>query len=67
MIIQITFSEVANKPLNHNPIFAYAGKIFCSCAKMMKSCSATNNAQIISGVNDFFLFLLFWKIDAFIS
>ena len=36
MIIQITFSEVAIKPLNHNSIFAYAGKKFCSCAKAMK-------------------------------
>ena len=36
MIIQITFSEVANKLLNHNPIFTDAGKTFCSCAKKMK-------------------------------
>ena len=36
MIIQITFSEVAIKPLNHNSIFAYAGKTFYSCAKTMK-------------------------------
>ena len=33
MIIQITFSEVAIKPLNHNSIFAYAGKKFCSCVQ----------------------------------
>ena len=68
MIIQITFSEVAIKPLNHNSIFAYAGKKVLLLRKNDQSCSATNNAQIISVCKRLlFLFFFFWKIDAFIS
>ena len=45
MTIQITFFKVANKPLNQNPIFSYAGYVMllrkndesCSAKTMLKS------------------------------